>query len=95
MCDAQKNNFLAQQKQEVFTEMKKQTKKEIKKEKITTDMTFGEVMSKYPKTQEVFMKHGMACFGCAFAMQETVEQGAMAHGIDVKKLLEDLNKIVK
>ncbi len=73
-------------------------KKAIKKkskEKITASMTFGEVMSKYPKTQGVFMKHGMACFGCAFAMQESIEQGAMAHGIDVKKLLDDLNKIVK
>ena len=76
----------------------KKIKKEIKKKdstKVTADMTFGEVMSKYPKTQEVFMKHGMACFGCAFAMQETVEQGAMAHGIEVKKLLEDLNKVMK
>ena len=65
------------------------------KEKITASMTFHEVMSKYPKTQEVFLKHGMACFGCAFAMQETVEQGAMAHGIDAKKLLEELNKAAK
>jgi hybrid cluster-associated redox disulfide protein len=76
----------------------KKTKKETKKkskEKITADMTFGEVMSRYPKTQGVFMKHGMACFGCAFAMQETVEQGAMAHGIDAKKLLEELNKAAK
>ena len=74
--------------------MKKQNKKE-NSTKITGDMTFGEVMAKYPKTQGVFMKHGMACCGCAFAMQETVEQGAMAHGIDVKKLLDDLNKIIK
>jgi hybrid cluster-associated redox disulfide protein len=76
----------------------KKIKGETKKKdsmKITADMTFGEVMSKYPKTQEVFMKHGMACFGCAFAMKETVEQGAMAHGIEVKKLLDDLNKVIK
>ncbi len=70
-------------------------KKETKKQKITEGMTFHEVMTKYPKTQGVFLKQGMACFGCAFAMQETLEQGAMAHGIDVKKLIEELNKCIK
>ena len=38
----------------------------------------------------------MACMGCPMAMQETIEQGALAHGIDPKKLVEELNnKIIK
>ena len=55
-------------------------------------MTIGEVVSKYPETIEVFMKHGMHCVGCAVAQMENIEQGACAHGIDAKKLVADLNK---
>jgi hybrid cluster-associated redox disulfide protein len=65
---------------------------EKKSSKITKDMPIGEVVEKYPQTIEVFMKHGMHCIGCAAAHFENIEQGAQAHGIDVKKLVEDLNK---
>lgn len=70
--------------------MKKQTK-----QKITAKMSFSEVLRKYPETAEVFFKNGMACVGCPLAMQETIEQGALAHGIDVKKLVEELNEKIK
>jgi hybrid cluster-associated redox disulfide protein len=66
-----------------------------KSSKITKDMSIGEVVEKYPDTAEVFMKHGMHCLGCAVAHFENIEQGAEAHGIDVKKLVEDLNKTAK
>lgn len=41
------------------------------------------------------MKHGMHCLGCMAARFENIEQGALAHGIDVDKLMEDLNKVIK
>ena len=63
--------------------------------KITKDSNLGEVVSKHPETMEVFMKHGLHCVGCMAAQYETLEQGAKAHGIDVKKLVNDLNKVVK
>jgi hybrid cluster-associated redox disulfide protein len=58
---------------------------------ITKEMIIGEVVQKYPQTVEVFLKHGLMCFGCAVARYENVEQGAMAHGIDVERLVKDLN----
>ena len=63
------------------------------KEKITKDMLLGEVVNKYPKSIEVFMKHGLPCAMCGAAFSETVEQGAFSHGIDLKSLLKDLNKV--
>lgn len=63
--------------------------------KITKDMKLGQVISKNPETIEVFMKHGLHCIGCHVASYESIEQGALAHGIDVKKLLDDLNNAVK
>lgn len=61
---------------------------------ITRDMTITEVVQNYPESVEVFIKHGMHCFGCMAARFENVEQGALAHGIDVDKLMEDLNSAV-
>lgn len=63
--------------------------------RITEKMTIREVVEKYPETAEVFFSHGMHCLGCAAAHFENIEQGAEAHGIDVKKLVEDLNKAIK
>ena len=61
---------------------------------ITKDMTIGDVVQNYPQTIEVFLKHGLMCFGCAIARFENVEQGAMAHGINVEALVTDLNTAV-
>lgn len=64
------------------------------KQKITENMTFTEVLQKHPETAMVFMEQGMHCLGCAAAHFETIGQGAEAHGIDVKKLIEELNKTI-
>jgi len=62
---------------------------------ITKEMSIGEVVTKYPQTIPVFQAHGMGCLGCAVAKFENVEQGASAHGIDVDKLMQDLNDAIK
>ena len=71
------------------------TSKKTKPTKITKGMTFAEVLTLFPETMPVFLEHSMACFGCPMAMSETVEQGAIAHGIDPEKLIAELNKAVK
>ncbi|MBD3312846.1 DUF1858 domain-containing protein [Candidatus Woesearchaeota archaeon] len=58
-------------------------------------MPIGDVVQKYPETAEVMFRHGMHCIGCHVAAFETVEQGAAAHGIDVDKFMEELNKAAK
>jgi hybrid cluster-associated redox disulfide protein len=75
--------------------MVKKKSKIKKKEKITADMDLAKVIQKYPKTVHVFFRYGMGCIGCPIAMTETIEQGAIAHGLNVKKLLADLNRVVK
>jgi hybrid cluster-associated redox disulfide protein len=49
-------------------------------EQITKEMPIGDVVQNYPQTIEVFLKHGLMCFGCAIARFENVEQGAMLQG---------------
>lgn len=61
---------------------------------ITKDMAIGEVVEQYPETVPVFLQHGLGCFGCALARFENIEQGAMAHGIDINVLMKALNEAV-
>ena len=55
-------------------------------------MSIGDIVDQYPETVSVFISHGLGCIGCDIAQFETLEEGAMAHGIDVEALLKDLNK---
>ncbi len=59
---------------------------------VTKDMNIGHVVQKYPKLVNVFLQHGLMCVGCHAAQFENIEQGAKAHGIDVDRLMADLNK---
>ena len=61
---------------------------------ITKDMSIIDVVQNYPDTAMVFMYAGMGCLGCAAARFENIEQGAMAHGIDIDALMEALNEVV-
>lgn len=58
-------------------------------------MTIDEVLKKYPQTAEVFIKFGFHCLGCTAANFETLEQGAMVHGITPEELIEELNEAIK
>ncbi len=61
---------------------------------INKEMSIADVVQKYPQTIEVFLRHGLMCFGCAIARFENIEQGALAHGINVPALITDLNAAV-
>lgn len=59
--------------------------------KVTRYMGIQDVVDKFPQLVPVFFKYGLGCLGCAAARFESIEQGAMAHGIDVDALIKDLN----
>jgi hybrid cluster-associated redox disulfide protein len=63
-----------------------------KKEKITKEMTIAQVLKKYPKTIFVFLDYGLHCLGCPMIGNETIEEAANFHQIDLNKFLKDLNK---
>ena len=60
---------------------------------ITKDMSIIEIVQTYPDTVEILMNAGMGCLGCAASHFENIEQGAMAHGIDVDALMKGLNEV--
>lgn len=68
----------------------KKAKKSMKQ--ITGDMSIMQVMRSSPSSVEKLLNMGMGCCGCQFAMMETLEQGCATHGLDLKKVLTELNK---
>lgn len=63
--------------------------------KITLQDSIMDTVQNYPATAEVFRAFGMGCLGCAAARFETIEQGARAHGMDLVRLIDALNAVVK
>jgi len=63
---------------------------------ITKDMTFGELLKKYPEAGPILGNYGLHCVGCRLNVQETIEQGMKVHGMDeaaIEKLVLELNKV--
>lgn len=58
---------------------------------ITKKSKFSEII-RDEEAREILMEKGMHCFGCPMAMSETLEQGALAHGLDADKLVQEINK---
>lgn len=59
---------------------------------ITKDMLIGEIIREKPEAVETLLSFGMGCVGCPSSQMESLEQAAMVHGIDLERLLEELNK---
>lgn len=58
---------------------------------ITKDMRIVDVLRVKPETERVFGSYGMGCIHCLMAHQETVEEAAAVHGVDVEEMLAQLN----
>ena len=60
--------------------------------KITEDMTIMDVLRQDREVAAIFMKYGLHCLGWPGATMESIGDAGRVHGIDVSKLVEDLNK---
>ncbi|MBO4323602.1 MAG: DUF1858 domain-containing protein [Clostridia bacterium] len=59
--------------------------------KITADTIITEALEINPNAAEILMRHGMHCLGCAIAHGETIGEAVGVHGVDLEKVLEELN----
>ncbi len=62
-------------------------------DKFTATMTFHQALKSHPAVARVLGTYNLGCVGCMGAMNETLEQGAQAHGLDVNDILRDLNAL--
>jgi hybrid cluster-associated redox disulfide protein len=65
---------------------------------INKDMMISELVEKYPDLAMVLVEdYGFHCIGCFASGMETLEQGAMVHGMeeeDIKVMIENLNELL-
>ncbi len=59
--------------------------------KITKDMTFAEIIELNSDVGNKLAELGLFCGGCPMAQFERLEDGAIAHGVNVDKLVKELN----
>lgn len=59
---------------------------------ITKEMTVSDVLEMGDCYEKVFEKYLLTCAGCPGASMETLEEAAKGHGVNLEKLLDDLNK---
>lgn len=59
--------------------------------KIHETMLLNEILEMDPNITEIFLSHGLFCESCPGAHMESLKEAADGHGIDLKKLMEDLN----
>ena len=63
--------------------------------KINPNTKLSEILKINPDAAEILFEEGLSCIGCPMAMQETLEEGCLAHGMskkDIVKLIGELNK---
>jgi hybrid cluster-associated redox disulfide protein len=56
-------------------------------------MTFHQALQADPQVAKVLGQFNLGCVGCMGAMNETIEQGARAHGLEVEDIIKALNAI--
>ena len=62
-------------------------------ERVNKNMTFHQVLQMSPQVAKVLGSFNLGCVGCMGAINETLEQGATAHGLDVNDILRELNAL--
>ncbi len=61
--------------------------------KITQKTKLNELLEKKPDAAKILFEAGLSCMGCPMAMQETIEQGCLAHGMNKKQIDELIKKL--
>lgn len=65
--------------------------------KISKKMTFQEAMMISQTSGLIFLKYGLHCVGCHMAADESIEDGAKAHGLtdkDINAMVKEVNDIL-
>ena len=61
---------------------------------INKNMTFGDLLKKFPQAGPILASRGLHCIGCHISVFETLEQGMKAHGMsdtELESLIGELN----
>ena len=54
-------------------------------------MLISEILAVKPEAASILMSNGMGCIGCPSSQMESLEQAAGIHGLQIDKLMTELN----
>jgi len=66
-------------------------------QKVTKDMTIGDVIKNYPAAAEIMTAQGLHCVGCHVNPFESIEQGCKGHGMSdeiIDTMISKINEVV-
>ena len=61
-------------------------------QQVTKDIRIGELLMMDRGTAAILMQNCMHCVGCPSSAMETLEEASMVHGMNVDKLVSDINQ---
>ena len=64
-------------------------------ETVTPDTLIGDLVLFHPETADLLFSIGLHCLGCPSSGVETLSDAASVHGLEVRKLVAQLNNIIK
>ena len=62
---------------------------------IHKNSTIKEILSTYPDAKRFFNEREMACSSCFAVNFDTLEKGALMHGLEANSLVDELNNFLK
>lgn len=62
---------------------------------ITKDTRINEIIGAYPETMEFFNSLKMSCGSCFAVNFDTLENGALMHGMEADTLIDQLNEFIQ
>lgn len=62
---------------------------------ITGKTTVAHVLSHWPATVPIFIRHRMACVGCSMSAFETLEEAARVYGLDFAAFMGELENVIQ
>ena len=67
----------------------------MKQPQLEATLRVAEVLARWPQTMSVFMRHRMACVGCAMAPFETLAEVAAIYELDLSHFMGELEGIIR
>lgn len=75
---------------------RKQDVKQQTSHSFTKEMSIQKILDRCPGSEEIMLSYGLHCIGCFVSTYETLEEGALAHGLskqDMNHMLREINSI--
>ncbi|MCL4302626.1 MAG: DUF1858 domain-containing protein [Anaerolineae bacterium] len=61
---------------------------------ISADLTVAEILSRWPQTVPVFLRHRLACVGCVMAPFETLTDITLIYQLNLDLFIKELQQAI-